>query len=228
MITGLNAREKRVFAKLREPRLVQDFIDFELKYKLKGKQLSPAEVISRKQADCFDGALFAAACLWFHGRKPLLVALNAERDEDHAIAIFREGKKWGSIAQSKFTGLRYRDAVYSSLRELVMSYFDAYYNFAGQKTLHAYTIPLNLRKFGSSWVTDSGKTLSKISDSLCEAREVKIISGKEARKLRLVDAIQFKAQVKGNSIKPFSKQKREAIFRQLRKKRSESKEGNTR
>jgi len=42
--------------------------------------------------------------------------------------------------------LRFREPVYLTIRELVMSYYKHYYNPAGEKTLRAYsTRPVNLK-----------------------------------------------------------------------------------
>ena len=44
------------------------------------------------------------------------------------LAVFKEDGHWGAVAKSNFTSLRYREPVYRSLRELIMSYFDFYFN----------------------------------------------------------------------------------------------------
>ena len=49
-------------------------------------------------------------------------------DDDHVLAVFRHNGAWGCIAKSNFTVLRFRDPVYRSIRELMMSYFDVYFN----------------------------------------------------------------------------------------------------
>ena len=36
-------------------------------------------------------------------------------------------------AKSNYTGCRYREPVYRSLRELVLSYFDVYFNLRGDR-----------------------------------------------------------------------------------------------
>lgn len=40
--------------------------------------------------------------------------------------------------------LRYRESVYRSIREAVMSYFDVFFNSMGQKTMRIYSFPLDL------------------------------------------------------------------------------------
>ena len=65
----------------------------------------------------------------------MLVDLLPWDDDDHVIALFRRGACWGAVAKSNIVGLRYREPVYRSLRELVMSYFDPYFNLSSYRTL---------------------------------------------------------------------------------------------
>ncbi len=101
-----------------------------------------------------EGALFAAAALRVLGFPPLLLDLEAVRDDDHVLAIFRQRDHWGAIAKSNYSGLRFREPVYRTLRELVMSYFEHYYNLAAEKTLRRYSRPVNLTRFDHAhWMT---------------------------------------------------------------------------
>ena len=101
-----------------------------------------------------EGALFGAAALRMLGHPPLLLDLEAVRDDDHVLAIFRLRGHWGALAKSNYSGLRYREPVYRTLRELVMSYFEHYYNLQQEKTLRRYSRPVNLRRFDSmGWMT---------------------------------------------------------------------------
>ena len=98
--------------------------------------------------------MFGAAALRVSGFEPLLLDLEAVRDDDHVLAIFRLRGAWGAVAKSNYSGLRYREPVYRSLRELAMSYFDHYYNLKREKTLRGYSRPVNLRRFdGLNWMT---------------------------------------------------------------------------
>ncbi len=106
---------------------------------------SPRRVLRDGRAHCMEGALFAAAALERLGYPPVLVDLRAERDDDHIIALFRRDGLLGALAKSNFTGLRYRSPVHRSLRELVLSYFEDYFNPDGELTLRGYTRPLDLR-----------------------------------------------------------------------------------
>ena len=131
----------------------------------------PLRVLRDRKAHCFDGALFAATVLRRFGHPPVILELipNA-RDDDHVLALYKYGGFWGAVAQSNFTGLRYREPVYRSLRELVMSYFEDFFNSLGEKTLVGYRGPINLKVFDPlNWMTsDAGlETLSNEMDRYC-------------------------------------------------------------
>jgi hypothetical protein len=40
------------------------------------------------------------------------------RDDDRVLEIFRQLGHWGAIAKSNYSGLRFREPVYRTLREL--------------------------------------------------------------------------------------------------------------
>jgi hypothetical protein len=120
---------------------------------------SPRRVLREDTAHCLEGAVFAAVALRVLGFPPLLLDLEAVQDTDHVLAVFRIDGHWGAIAKSNFTGLRYREPVYRSLRELAMSYFDDYINLRGERTLRAYSRPLDLSRFDRrrpGWMTTDG------------------------------------------------------------------------
>src|SRR5215813_15554024 len=153
---NLNPEELRLLRSLSTPHKIQKFLD-DLPYNKErdGETCrSPRRVIRDQTAHCFEGALFAAAALRVEGRPPLILDLESVRDDDHVIAIYRDHNCWGAIAKSNYAGLRFREPVYRSLRELVMSYFEHYYNLAGEKTLRAYSRPVNLARFDRwNWMT---------------------------------------------------------------------------
>jgi hypothetical protein len=152
----LQKQELLLFRRLSDPVKIQHYLDA-LPYNKEHEGetcRSPRRVIRDETAHCFEGALFAAAAMRMNGHRPLILDLEAVRDDDHVIAIYRSHGCWGSIAKSNYAGLRCREPVYRSLRELVMSYFEGYYNLAGEKTLRAYSRPINLARFDPiSWMT---------------------------------------------------------------------------
>jgi len=143
---GWTTEELAVLSRLNDVTEVQAFLD-SLPYSADDFSRSPRGVLRDGRANCFDGALLAAAALRRLGFPPLLVDLRAVRDDDHVIAVFRRNGHLGAVAKSNFVGLRYREPIYRSLRELVISYFEQYYNLDGEKTLRSYSPPLDLRKY---------------------------------------------------------------------------------
>ncbi len=139
--------------RLRSPHDIQRLLN-NLPYSTHHICLSPWRVLKEQSAHCAEGAYLAAALLALQGGTPLVVDLLAENDDDHLIAPFRVGRYWGAVAKSNTTMLRYREPVYRSLRELVMSYFDGYFNTDGFKSLRAYSSPVNLDQIGApDWMT---------------------------------------------------------------------------
>lgn len=152
---GFTARELRRLRALRTPRGVQRALDA-MPYHIASTAWAPRRVLSEWTAHCLEGAVFAAAALRVLGFPPLLLDLEAVQDTDHVIAVFRLRGHWGAIAKSNFSGLRYREPVHRTLRELAMSYFEGYVNLRGDRTLRAYSRPVNLARFDRAhpgWMT---------------------------------------------------------------------------
>jgi hypothetical protein len=148
---------------------------------------SPRRVLRDRTANCIEGAVLAAAALRVQGEPPLIMDLTAVRDEDHVIAVYRRRGLWGAIATSKFTGLRYREPVYATLRELAMSYFEHYYNLAGERTLRGYGRPVNLARFDRlHWMT-SVEDLWPIAERLERIPHVALLPPAVARRLTPLD-----------------------------------------
>ena len=138
MKNAFDAGERKQLRGLKTPEKIQRFLDDEIGYNKEAGGAtcrSPRRVLRDRLAHCMEGALFAAAAVGLLGFPPLLLDLEAERDDDHVLAIFRHRGHWGAIAKSNYSGLRYREPVYRTLRELVMSYFEHYYNLKKEKTL---------------------------------------------------------------------------------------------
>ena len=107
--------------------------------------------------------------LRLHGRGCRVIDLCAVHDDDHVIALFQERGCWGAVSKSNFAGLRFREPVYRTLRELVMSYFDSYFNTAREKTLRGYSRPVDLRRFDSiRWMTTEADVDDPIGLPLAE------------------------------------------------------------
>ena len=154
---GFGRDELAILGRLKTPERIQSFLDSEIGYNRElqgGTCRSPRRVLRDRLAHCMEGALFGAATLRVHGFPPLLLDLEAVRDDDHVLAVFRQRGHWGAIAKSNYSGLRFREPVYRTLRELAISYFEHYYNLSGEKTLRNYSRPVNLRRFDAQgWMT---------------------------------------------------------------------------
>jgi len=145
-----------------------------------------------------DGALFAAAALREHGHKPLICWINAENDDGHLLALFKRGALIGAVAKSNFVGIRYREPVYRSLRELVMSYFNDYFNSTGFRSMRSYTRPLDLSRFDRfKWMTTQ-RAIPPIVDGALERLPVSQVAPAGAiRALANVDRRTLKAGMLG-------------------------------
>lgn len=195
-VDRLEPASRAVFTALESPAAIQAFLDA-VPYSCEPVYRSPRQVLADRLAHCFDGALLAAAALWRLGRPPLIVDMVAERDDDHILAVFKQGGCWGAVAKSNFAGLRYREPVYRSLRELVMSYFELYYNTEREKTLRGYTGPLNLRTFDRlDWLgSDAG--LERIAERLDTIRFKPLLSAAQTALLQPVDRRSYEAGLAG-------------------------------
>src|SRR5437879_10947836 len=143
---GVTPKELRKLRSLKKPDRIQRYLD-NMPYHLADTAWSPRVVLRENTAHCFEGAIFAAAALRANGYPPLLMDIEAERDTDHVVAIFKVRGHWGAVAKSNFTGCRYREPVYRTLRELAMSYFNIYFNLRKQRSLRRYSRPVNLARF---------------------------------------------------------------------------------
>jgi hypothetical protein len=185
--SGFTDAELEFFHRFKKPNDVQLFLN-EIPYDAVPGTSSPKVVIQERKANCFEGSLFAAAALRFLGHRPLIVDMLADNDDDHVIAIFKSGDNFGAIAKSNTTMLRYREPVYRTLRELVMSYFDFYFNTLGEKTLRSYSRPVNLSRFDKqNWMT-TGDNLDFMGDYLNGVKHYTFLDRRALRGLSRADS----------------------------------------
>ncbi len=191
---GLSKAEFALLKRLGTPQKIQDFLNrMSPNFETDGQTcLSVREVLRQRRAHCIEGAMFAACALWVHGEPPLLLDLRAERDYDHVVALFRRGRCWGAISKTNPAVLRWRDPVYRSLRELAMSYLHEYANRRNQKSLRSYAGPFDLRRFDPG-VWANGKNCWDVGATLDDLRHRPLLTKKQARALRLRDAVERKA-----------------------------------
>jgi hypothetical protein len=195
----LSAGQLEVLSGLTSPERIQAYLD-SVPYSAENINRCPLRVLQDRKAHCYDGAFFAAAALRRIGHPPVVVDMipEPERDDDHLLAIFKRAGLFGAVAKSNFVGLRYREPIHRSLRELVLSYFEDYYNVAGEKTLRAYTRPLNLRSFdrmGWEW-RDEG--VDAIEEQLWQIHRIPLFAPEVAAALSPVDPRSLAAGLYGS------------------------------
>ena len=182
---GLSRGEFAVLRRLDSPERIQAFLyDLKQNFEPEGDTCNSIRVVLRaRRAHCIEGAMLAACALWVHGEPPLLLDLQAVHDFDHVVALFRRRGRWGAISKTNGIALRWRDAVYASVRELAMSYFHEYYNKRDRKTLRTYSRPFDLRRMDPRiWATCEDGAWELI-DALEATRHYRLISRADARAL---------------------------------------------
>jgi hypothetical protein len=198
---GLTESEFAFLRRLSPPHRIQRYLD-EIDYDVAGAGCrSPRRVLRERRAQCMDGALFGAAALRAQGYRPLILDLEAVQDSDHVLAVFRERGCWGAVARSNFAGLRYREPVYRTLRELAISYFENYFNLRGERTLRRYSRPVDLGRFdGRGWMA-AEEDLWYIPEYLCTIPHTAVLAPGAARRLSRVRGVMFEAGLVGRTLK---------------------------
>jgi len=173
----LSKTEQRLIAGLNTPEKIQNFIDQEIKYDPYREDRSVKEIITDRKAECYNGALFATLCLLSHGVKASILEMLAREDEEHILCVYEKNGKFGSIAQSKFMGLKGRNPMYDSVRDLVVSYKEFYFAFDGRFSLESYTNPMALGKYAMKWVYDP-KTVVRMAKDLRRSKHFALTKGR--------------------------------------------------
>jgi hypothetical protein len=171
-ISAFSEGDLSLLKKLKSPYRIQVFVS-SLEYTFGGR-IAPITVLRTRRGDCLEAAIFACMALRFHNIESFLMDLRAVRDEDHILCVFKMNNRYGAIAKSKFCWLRYRNPVYATIRELVLSYFEHYFNYFGEWTLREYSAPLYPWKGSPGWVADSRAT-EKIEKRINEIRHHDVI-----------------------------------------------------
>jgi hypothetical protein len=187
MLRTFTAKELRALRALKSPSGIQRFLD-SMPYHHAHSAWSPRRVLQERRAHCLEGAIFAAAALRVLGFAPFVWDLEAEQDSDHVVALYQVDGHWGAIAKSNFAGLRFREPVHRTLRELALSYFDDYFNMRGDRTLRRYAArPVDLSRFDRQhWMT-TDKPLWFIAEYLCHVRHLPLISRRMADRVTRKD-----------------------------------------
>src|SRR5580700_1294892 len=197
---GFTAKELRKLRSLKDPHGIQRYLDA-MPYHLADTAWSPRRVLAENTSHCLEGAIFGAAALRANGFPPLIVDLEAEHDTDHVLAVYRVDGHWGAVAKSNYTGCRYREPVYRTLRELALSYFDVYFNLRRERSLRTFSRPVNLARFEAShWMT-TDQPLWFIAEYLFTIRHHPLLSPGMAKRLHRLDDRSFRAGCLGRAEK---------------------------
>jgi hypothetical protein len=193
---GFNRKEAAKLAGLKTPERIQDFINkIPVNFEPGGDTcLSAREVLRQNRAHCIEAAFLAAAALYVNGFPPLLMDMRGKNDWDHVVALFQRDGCWGAISKSNHLWHRWRDPVYKTQRELIMSYFNEYVDGpARRKTLWDYSVPFDLSKHDPAlWATNEDDCW-KMALTLDRVKHFRLITNKQAKLLRKRDNIEAEA-----------------------------------
>lgn len=193
----LDLETRKAFSSLNTPARIQAFLD-EIPYRPEEEYLSPLSAIRDGRAHCFDGGLLGALALRRLGYPPVIIDLLPWNDDDHVLAVYKIGRFYGAVAKSNYSGLRLREAVYRDPRELVMSYFEQFFNTLGQKTLRGYTHPIRLLPYDRwNWETDDAGAW-KVYQRMLAAPKVMLLSAEQIASLALADERSVQAGLLGS------------------------------
>ena len=199
-LAEFTSAELRKLRSFKTPYGVQRFLD-DTPYHLADTAWSPRLVLHEQTSHCLEGAIFAAAALRALGFAPLIIDFEAERDTDHVLALFNVNGHWGAIAKSNYTGCRYREPVYRTLRELAMSYFHIYFNMRKQRTLRTYSRPVNLARYDHlHWMT-TAEPVWFIPYYLVDIPHIPLLRPGMARRLNPADDRLFRAETLGKALR---------------------------
>jgi hypothetical protein len=194
---SLTKAEARRIAGLSSPAKIQAFLDT-IEYSEEERYRCPLTVLRDMKGHCFDGGVFAAAMLKRIGHPPLILdIIPNDNDDDHILALYKVKGHWGSVAKSNYTGLRFREPVHRTIRELIMTYFEVFFNAIGEKTMRAYTRPLNLKEFDRIHWEINDDSLDAIGERLDEIQKFKPVTPAMIRNLTFADERSVKAGLLG-------------------------------
>jgi len=197
----LTPDQRSTWLKLETPYHIQQYLD-SIAYLREERDRSPLNVLRDGQAHCLDGGLFAAAALHRIGFPALILDLVPEPglDDDHVLSIFQRRGMYGAVAKSNFSGLRFRKPVFRSLRELVMSYFEVFFNEHGQKTLRGYTRPMLISSpYPMNWLVDE-EAVARLARAFYQRKPVPVLDAASIAELNLLDERSMQAGMVGTNL----------------------------
>lgn len=188
----LTSEQEQIFMGLNTPSLIQSYLD-QIPYRVEDDNYCALSVFRDGKAHCFDGSLFAAAALFNIGYAPVLVQMLPEDDDDHMLAVYKRNGRFGCVGKSNFVGLRGREPVYSSLRELIMSYFNDFYSLDGIFSLRGYTFPVHLKQYDRFHWMSNDEGAQVIVQKLHDIRKVRLLTDGMISDLSPINQISFQA-----------------------------------
>lgn len=196
-LNSLSPSEVKFLRKLKNPEGIQKFLD-SIPYHLADTAFSPRNVMKHKTAHCLEGAIFAAAALRINGYPPLILDLEADRDTDHVIAVYKHKNAWGAIASSNYSGCRFRAPIYRNFRELALSYFEDYFSPRKERSLRRFSKPVNLARFDDlNWMT-TNKPVWFIAEYLVDIPHTELLSKSQKLGLPKMDERSIRAGLVGH------------------------------
>lgn len=192
---GLTKEEFQILKKLNTPIKIQDFLDqIPLNWeKERETYYSPRCVLRENKAHCLEGALLAGVALWINGEPAFVLDLKAPKDDDHVVTLYKRNGCYGAISKTNHSTLRFRDPVYKTIRELVLSYFHEYFdNSNGIKSLRGYSDPFSLKKLGTKWITTEDN-LDYIAEAIDDSPHHNLFPKKNLKFIRKADSMELLA-----------------------------------
>ena len=188
---------RQKFISLKTPFAIQNYLD-SMPYIGEERDRSPLQVMLDGQCHCLDGGFLAALALWRIGFKPLLIDLVPDpgMDDDHVLALYQIEGRWGAVAKSNYVNLGFREPVYKSLRELVMTYFEHYASMHQEKTLRGYTRPLDASRYTHlNWAWEDAGAQKLYSKHFYGRKVIRLITAHMAKHLSPITDRAYAAEI---------------------------------
>ncbi len=194
----LDPQNRAIFQSLDSPAAIQAYLD-SIPYMGEDLNRTPVRVMQDRQCHCLDGGILAALALRRLGFPPLLVDLTPEpdADDDHVLAVFKINGHWGAVAKSNYPGLRLREPIHRTLRELAMTYFEPFFNMQRVRTLRGYTRPFNLAQFDRIRWMDNQAGNDLVVERFYARPFTPLITPTQVQALTLLDERAFQANLYG-------------------------------